>query len=111
MVHLAVGMHRPPAFDLFPSRLEGGAPRAGGGRRITQSAALRASLQMKIVLGAMAEIFEVLDIEIVDSESHAQIFGANRHCLSPSQPRRMTIDEAVDGLAQPRLALTSTFFT
>ena len=29
----------------------------------------------------------------------------------PSQPRRMTIAEAVDGLAQPRLALTSTFLT
>jgi hypothetical protein len=29
----------------------------------------------------------------------------------PCQPRRMTIDEAVDGLAQPRLALTSTFLT
>src|SRR6516164_2013551 len=28
-----------------------------------------------------------------------------------SQPRRMTIDDAVEGLAQPRLALTSTFLT
>jgi hypothetical protein len=28
-----------------------------------------------------------------------------------AQPRRITIDEAVDGLAQPRLALTSTFLT
>ena len=66
---------------------------------------------MEVVLGAMAEIFQVLDVEIVDSEPHAQIFGANSHDLSPSQPRRMTIEEAVDGLAQPRLALTSTFLT
>src|SRR6202795_5418346 len=34
---------------------------------------------MKIVLRAMAEIFEVLDVEIVDREPHAQIFGANSH--------------------------------
>ena len=66
---------------------------------------------MEIVLRAMAEIFEVLDIEIIDSERHAEIFAANCHVLSPPQPRRMTIDEAVDGLAQPRLALTSTFLT
>ncbi len=33
--------------------------------------------------------------------------------LGPSahQPRRITIDEAVDGLAHPRLALTSTSLT
>src|SRR6516165_5298850 len=100
---------------------------------------------MEVVLRAMAEIFEVLDVEVVDSEPHAQIFGANSHLISPSilfrhsresgnpgprvqafaldprlrggdetgpfQPRRMTIEEAVDGLAQPRLALTSTFVT
>src|SRR5712672_2552401 len=34
---------------------------------------------MKIVLRAMAEIFEVLDVEIVDREPHTQIFGANSH--------------------------------
>ena len=101
---------------------------------------------MKIVLGAVAEIFEVLDIEIVDGEPHAHVFAANWHFLSPLtafcrhsrergnpginarhfpwtrvffgatktscyQPRRMTIDEAVAGLAQPRLALTSTSLT
>src|SRR5260370_26790376 len=72
-------MHRPLPFDLLPSRLERGAPRTGGGWRIAQPAALRAGLQMKIVLRAMAEIFDVLDVEIVDREPHTQIFGANSH--------------------------------
>src|ERR1700720_650893 len=38
---------------------------------------------MEIVLRAMAEIFEVLDIEVVHGESHAEIFAANSHALSP----------------------------
>jgi hypothetical protein len=47
---------------------------------------------------------------------HAACISISSQALSAgttgsSQPRRMTMDEAVDGLAQPRLALTSTFFT
>src|ERR1700730_17149602 len=153
VVHLAVGMHRPLSLDLSPRRFQCCTPWAGGGRGVAQPATLRAGLQMEIVLRAMTEIFEVLDIEIIDSERHAEIFAANSHFVPPStfprhsresgnpglrsssgrplfmpgagsgpppargdkavscQPRRMTIDEAVDGLAQPRLALTSTFLT
>src|SRR6266849_4920198 len=84
MVHFAVGVHRPLTFDLFPARFERGAPRAGRGRRIAQSTALRAGLQMKVVLSAVTEILGVLDIEIVDGERHAQIFAANSHFVSPS---------------------------
>jgi hypothetical protein len=39
---------------------------------------------MEIVLRAMAEIFEVLDVEIVHGERHAEIFAANSHFVSPS---------------------------
>ncbi len=111
MMDLGVGMHRTLPFDLLPARFERRTPWAGGGRRVAQPAAPGAGLQMEIVIGAVPEIFEVLNVEIVESEPHAQIFGANSHACSPSQPRRMTIEEAVDGLAQPRLALTSTFLT
>src|SRR5271169_757918 len=38
---------------------------------------------MEIVLRAMAEIFEVLDIKIIDGECRAEIFAANSHDLSP----------------------------
>jgi hypothetical protein len=44
---------------------------------------LIARLQVKIVLRAMAEIFEVLDIEIVDRQTHAHIFTANWHLIGP----------------------------
>ena len=100
---------------------------------------------MEVVFGAMAKIFEVFDVEIIEGERHAEIFAADSHFVSPNlscvipakagtqgsrvqavaldprlrggdetgscQPRRMTIDDAVDGFAQPRLALTSTFLT
>src|SRR6516162_2091863 len=84
VMHLAIGMYRPFSFDPSPGRLETCAPGAGGGRRIAQPAALRAGLQVKIMLGAVVEIFGVLDVEIVDSEPHPQIFAANRHFVSPS---------------------------
>src|SRR5689334_16008980 len=84
VVHLTVGMHRPLPLDLSPRRFQCCAPWAGGGRRVTQPAALRAGLQMEIVLRAMTEIFEVLDIEIIDSERHAEIFAANSHFVPPS---------------------------
>jgi hypothetical protein len=37
---------------------------------------------MKIMLGTMAEVFEVFDVEIVDSERHTQIFAADSHFAS-----------------------------
>jgi hypothetical protein len=81
VVHLAVGMHRPPPLDFPPARIECGTPRAGSGWRVAQSAALGAGLQVKVVLGAVAKIFEVLDVEIVDGEPHPKVFAANSHFL------------------------------
>ena len=54
---------------------------------------------MEIVRRAVLEIFEVLDIEIVDVERHAEICRRESPCLfSSPQPRRMTIDEPVAGI-------------
>ena len=50
-----------------------------------------------------------LDVDARIESGHDEI-GRNKSIVS-RQPRRITIDEAVDGLAQPRLALTSTSFT
>src|SRR5689334_1299707 len=105
MVHLAVGMHRALAFDFFPSRLQGCAPWARGGRRVAQPAALRAGLQVEIVLRAMTKIFEVLDIEIIDSERHAEIFAANSHFFSPSTFLRHSRKSENPGLQSSRVAL------
>ena len=72
---------------------------------------------MEIMRRAVAEIVEVLMVEIRQLQRHPEIGGLNSGIFlfsvlfSAAQPRRMTIDEAVDGLAQPRLALTSTFLT
>ena len=116
VMHLGIGMHRALALDLLPGRFERRAPWAGGGRRIAQPAASGAGLQMEIVRRAVAEIFEVLVSRSARLQRHARDIGLNSWPLSCSpfaaaQPRRMTIDEAVDGLAQPRLAVTSTFLT
>src|ERR1051325_3405113 len=112
VMHLCIGMHRAFSLDFLPDRLARHAPRAGGRRRIAQPVALGAGLQVEIMRGAMLEIFDILDIEIVDAQPHAEILSFDWHDLFPfHQPLRMTIDDAVAGLAQPRLALTSTFLT
>ena len=49
-------------------------------------------------------------VEIVDLERHAQILRGY-HCLLLPYPRRITIADPVPGIAQPRLAETSAFFT
>src|SRR5207248_645287 len=110
-MHLGIGMHRPLPFDLFPGGLARHAPRAGRRRRVAQPAAFCASLQVEVVGGAMLEVLDILDIEIVDAQPHAEILPFDCHRCSPYQPLRMTIDDAVAGLAQPRLALTSTSLT
>ena len=67
---------------------------------------------MEIVLRAVLEVGQVLDLEIVDVERHAEIGGLDSHDIVPSaQSRRMTMAEPVPGMAQPRLAVTSQFFT
>src|SRR6185437_7475023 len=112
VLHLCIGMHRAFSLDFLPDRLARHAPRAGGRRRIAQPVALGAGLQVEIMRGAMLEILDILDIEIVDAQPHAEIVSFDWHDLFPfHQPLRMTIDDAVAGLAQPRLALTSTFLT
>src|SRR5581483_10829147 len=112
VMHLAVGMHRALALDRLPGRFPSHAPRAGRRRGIAELAAVVARLQVEAVLGAVLEIRDVLDIEVVDVEVHAKILAVDRHLSSPyAQPRRMTIDDAVAGLAQPRLAVTSGFRT
>src|SRR5262249_48606405 len=108
---LGIGMHRAFPLDLLPSGLTRHAPGAGRRRRIAQPAALGAGLQAEVVGGAMLEVHDILDIEIVDAQPHAEILAFDRHRCSPYQPLRMTIDDAVAGLAQPRLALTSTSLT
>jgi hypothetical protein len=42
---------------------------------------------MKVVLGAVLEVGEVLDIEIVDLKRHAEIGGLDSHGASPSLNR------------------------
>src|SRR5262249_18512757 len=108
---LDIGMHRAAALDRDPPRIGVGAPRTCRGRRITQQAAAGAGLKVKIVLGAVPEILQVLAIKLADVERHAEILGFDRHRSVPPQPRRMPIAEPVPGIAQPRLAVTSTSFT
>jgi hypothetical protein len=76
-------MHGTLALDRLPGGFKAHAPWTSGRRRVTQPAALIACLQVKIVLRAMAEIFEVLDVEIVDRQTHAHIFTANWHLIGP----------------------------
>jgi hypothetical protein len=65
---------------------------------------------MELVRRAMLEVGEVLDVELVDRQRHAEIGGLDRHDFLP-YPRRMTMAEPVPGLAQPRLAESSAFRT
>src|SRR6185312_2364769 len=109
-MHLGIGMDGAASLDLGPARRRIGAPRAGGGRRVAQQAALGAGLQMEIMRGAMPEILEVLAVELADVERHVEILGFDGHGRSP-QPRRITMAEPVPGIAQPRLALSSASLT
>src|ERR1700730_3141825 len=104
VVHLAVGMHRPLSLDLSPRRFQCCTPWAGGGRGVAQPATLRAGLQMEIVLRAMTEIFEVLDIEIIDSERHGEIFAANSHFVPPSTFPRHSAKAGTQGSGVPAAA-------
>ena len=63
------------------------------------------------MFGAIAEILQVLGIKLADIERHAEILGFDGHPSVPRQPRRMTMAEPVPGIAQPRLAVTSTSLT
>ena len=112
VMHFGIGVHRALALDPRPGRLGMGTERAAGGRRVAQQTAGIAALQVEVVRRAVLEVLEVLDVEIVDLERHAEIGRADGHgAILPQAPRRMTIAEPVPGIAQPRLALTSTFFT
>src|SRR5258708_37393181 len=84
-MHLGVGMHRALALDLLPGRFATHAPRARGGRRVAEAAALVAGLQVEIVRGAMLEVFDVLDIEIVEPQVHAHVVAVDGcHLTSPN---------------------------
>src|SRR5262249_7494960 len=100
------------ALHRHPCGFGAGAPRAGRGGGVAQQMAMRAALQAKIVCRAVLEVGEVLNVEILKGERHAEIVGLVRHCQPPAiQPRRMTMADPVPGMAQPRLALTWQSFT
>src|SRR6185437_1009396 len=83
VMNLGVGMDGTAAFDRHPFGFGAGAPWTGRGGRITHQTAGGASLQMKVVCGAMLEVRQVLDVEIVDVERHAEIVGLDSHRAVP----------------------------
>jgi hypothetical protein len=80
-MHFGIGVHRALALDPPPLRFKRHAPWAGGCRRIAQPAAAQAGLQVEIMRRAIAEIVEVLMIEIRHLQRHPEIGGLNPwHC-------------------------------
>jgi hypothetical protein len=73
MMDLGIGMHGASALDRHPLRIQLSAPRAGSRRRVTEQLARGASLQAEIMFRTVGEIVEVLMVEIIDLERHAEI--------------------------------------
>ena len=101
------------SFDGDPTRLATAAIMAGRARRVADDAALAAFLEVKIMRRAVLEIFGVLDIQLADRESHAEMIAlhSSHSSILPQSPRRMTSAEPMAGVAQPMLQVSSGFFT
>jgi hypothetical protein len=59
------------------------------------------------MLRTVGEVVEVLMVEIIDLKRHAEILRG----YHLPYPLRITMADPVPGIAQPRLADTSAFFT
>jgi hypothetical protein len=74
---------RPPALDRRPRRFGIATPGAAGGGRVAQQPAERAALEMEIMHRAVAEVGEVLLVQRIDTQRHAQVIAPDAHSPPP----------------------------
>ena len=113
VVDLGVAVHGSLARNGGPDRLGMAAPGAAGGRRVAQQVAGGAALQVEVVRRAVSEIGEVLVIERLDPEAHAEIVAVDGHGFAGSgqgaaQPAGRGAASASAAIASSRISASTS---